>query len=123
GDTGCASQCHDHVDIEADQLGGEAREPLELPLRAPDLERQVLAFDVPQFLQPLLEAREDTGEGDVRWGEDADPKDFPWWLRVGSAWRHEDGKGQRRNEPNGREPHGGLLLRHGVLLSAAERWR
>jgi hypothetical protein len=33
--------------VETDQVGGEAREPLELPFRGLDLERKVLAFDVP----------------------------------------------------------------------------
>jgi hypothetical protein len=35
---------------------------------------------------------------------------LPRRLRVGSERRHEDGEGQRRNEPNGIEPHGDLLL-------------
>jgi hypothetical protein len=33
--------------LAADELSGEAREPLALPLRSPDFEPQVLAFDVP----------------------------------------------------------------------------
>src|SRR5438876_911729 len=106
---------NDHVDFEMDQLSSEVRESIELPLRAPDLERKVLAFDVPQLLQPLLEGvvgREAKGKGD----EKADPKAFPWRLRVGRERCHEDGEGQRRNEPNAIEPHGDLLLRHGLPL-------
>ena len=60
-----SSRSNDHVDVETDQLGSEAREPLELPLRSPDIEHKVLAFDVPQLLQPLLEGLEDLGPGRV----------------------------------------------------------
>jgi hypothetical protein len=100
--------------VETDQLSGEAREPLELPPRATDFERKVLAFDVPQLLQLLLEVQ--VGRAAVgKVGEKkADPKDFPWRLRVGSERRHEDGEGKRRDEPNGIEPHGDLLLRRGL---------
>jgi hypothetical protein len=57
----------------------------------------------------LFEGLEGPG-AEGNWEENADPKDFPWRLRVGSERRHEDGEGKRRNELNGIEPHGDLLL-------------
>jgi hypothetical protein len=67
------------------------------------------------LLEGLVVEREAEG-AEAASGEDANPKDFPQRLRVGSEWRHEDGKGQRRHKPNGREPHSDLLLRLGLLL-------
>ena len=49
---GLRTNSNDHVDVETNQLSGEAREPLKLPLCGPGLEGKVLAFDVPQLLQP-----------------------------------------------------------------------
>ena len=66
------------------------------------------------YAYPGANAGEGRGEG--KWEENADPKDFPRRLRVGRERRHEDGEGKRRNEPNGIEPHGEILLRHGLLL-------
>jgi hypothetical protein len=44
------------------------------------------------------------------------PGHSPPWLRVGQKRRREDGEDQRHNDPNGTEPHGDLLLRHGLPL-------
>ena len=66
------------------------------------------------YAYPGANAGEGRGEG--KWEENADPKDFPRRLRVGRERRHEDGEGKRRNKPNGIEPHGEILLRHGLLL-------
>ena len=60
-----SSRSNDHVDVETDQRGSEAWEPIELSLCGPDLERKVLAFEIPQLLQPLLEGLEDLGLGRV----------------------------------------------------------
>jgi hypothetical protein len=56
----------------------------------------------------LLEGLVDR-EAEGKWEENADPKDFPRRLRVGSERRQEDGEGQHRNEPNGVESHDDLL--------------
>jgi hypothetical protein len=100
---------NDHVNVETDQLSGEAWEPLELPLRGLDLERQVLAFHVPQLLQSLREAPEDQRGAAGTGEEDADPKDFPRQLRIGREQRHEEAEGERHEAPNGTIPHGGVL--------------
>ena len=55
--------------------------------------------------QALPPGRERTDVGDLRQR-----------LRSDSERRQEDAEGQRHNEPNGREPHGDLLLRHGWPL-------
>src|SRR5262245_27083306 len=99
---------HDHVDVETDQLSGETWEPFELPLRAPDLEGQVLPFDIPQLLQPLREGSEDQRATGIR-EEDADPKDFPRLLCIGLEWRHEEAQGERHDALNGPIPYGGVL--------------
>ena len=66
------------------------------------------------YAYPGANAGEGRGEG--KWEENADPKDFPRRLRVGSERRHEDGEGKRRNEPNAIERHGNFLRRHRLPL-------
>ena len=42
--------------------------------------------------------------------EDPDPEDLPWWLRMRDGWHPKNAEGEGDEDPNGRAPHGGLLL-------------
>src|SRR5262249_40914724 len=79
------------------------------PLRAPDIECKVLAFDVPELLQPLLEGRRAGGAGGNCREENADPNAFPHPLRLGSERHHKDTEGEDEHAPNGATTHGGAL--------------
>jgi hypothetical protein len=97
--------------VETDQLSSKAREPLELPCRRAVLQDEVLAFDIAERAHPLQE-RFQKGvllSGTTR-RKITDPVHVRWRLRVGSERHHKDGEGQRRDEPDGIEPHGALLL-------------
>jgi hypothetical protein len=47
--------CDNHVHLELDQLGRQVAEPLEIPLRITSLHDEVLALDIAEVTQPLLE--------------------------------------------------------------------
>jgi hypothetical protein len=46
---------HDHVHLQAHQLGSEFRYPLGLGLGEAAFQHDVLAFSIPMFVQPLVE--------------------------------------------------------------------
>src|SRR3990172_1255111 len=99
----------DHVNLEADQFGGELPQPIELPLPRPNLEEDVLAFNIIKLGEPLtkaLVAAVDPMEGaDV---EHAYPRHPPRPLRVGGERRRQES--QRDDCPEESDFHGSLTL-------------
>src|SRR3989304_5846652 len=95
----------DHVNLEADQFGGELSKPIELPLPRPNLEEHVLAFDIPKLGEPLpkaLVAAVEPMEGaDV---EHPYPRRPPRPLRVGRERRCQES--QRDDCPEESDFHG-----------------
>ena len=48
-------RCHDHVDLAADQIGGQCGQPIIVALRPAVFDRHVLSLDVAGLAQPLAE--------------------------------------------------------------------
>jgi hypothetical protein len=66
---------HDHVDLAADEIRRQGRQPIEVSFRPAIFDRNVLALDVAEFAHPLAESGEiPQSRGVVRrcGGEDAD---------------------------------------------------
>jgi hypothetical protein len=103
---------HDQVHLEPHQLGRELWEPRDVVLRPAGFDPQVLAF-APAAL-PQGEPKDLPQPRFRRVGgcqpQDPDAGHFPRLRRCGGERRQEEGKGQRRDAPNGRESHGHLLL-------------
>ena len=79
----------DHVHAEADKLGREARQTVELPIRKAILDVEILALDPAQIAQPLLEC---TGPlcGSSDAPQKADRGDFLLRLCFDGERRHKD---------------------------------
>jgi hypothetical protein len=46
---------HDHVDLAADEIGGQCRQSIGASLRPAVFDRQILSLDVASFAQSLVE--------------------------------------------------------------------
>src|SRR5262249_61044584 len=94
------------VHLEADQLGREVGEPLVLPLRPSVLHDDVLALDIAQVAQPLLEGLAIcTANKRGARTEPADPVYLSRRRRLGGERRHEEAEGGDDDEPTGAVPH------------------
>jgi hypothetical protein len=85
---------HDHVRIEAHELGGELGRPLDVPFHVPPFHREVPPFDPPQRAQALGERVGRRGGP----GEVANTGGLGGRLRPGGEGHQEDGEGERRDE-------------------------
>jgi hypothetical protein len=78
----------DDVHLQADELGGERRQPFRSALCKPVLDCDVLAFHIAQLAQPLPEGLELTRESGERAGrEETDPGDLRRRLRLDAERR------------------------------------
>jgi hypothetical protein len=106
--------CHDHLNLEPDQLGHQVGEPLFPPLRIAGLNDKVLALDIAEVAQPLPEGLQSWIGIAGRAGlEPTDPIHVRRRLGGGGKRRHEDGQGEDDEECNGTMRH------HGVPLACA----
>jgi hypothetical protein len=90
---------NDDVHLQANELGGERRQPFRPPLREPVLDRDGLTFHIAQFAQPLPEGLEVRhGGGGVRHREETDPVHLRRRLSLDHDRRHEEAKDERDDE-------------------------
>src|SRR4029079_12211952 len=92
-------------------FGCEVAQPLLTPFCIAVLHDEVLALHIAELTQPLPEDLPQVGDqaGRAR-TEPPDPVHGRRLLRCGGERRHEDEESKRRDQPDGREPHGALLL-------------
>jgi len=88
---------NDDVDVETDQFGREAGEPIRPPLGVPVLDDHVLAVDVAQLAQPLLKGLEERCGARISPRQISDPV-HPGLLPDGHERRGKHGDARRLEE-------------------------
>ena len=118
----CRPVDHHDVHLETDQLRHELGEPVSLPFCKAVRHGDVPALDVPEVAQPMPEGLDAGREirGRAR-NEQTEPGNVRRLLRLGSERRHEEAEGEGEHEPEGPEPHGGVLLKYTCVLTVGEQ--
>jgi len=104
------SPCHDHVDLELNQLVGQVGEPFSAAVGRAVLDHEVLALYVPVFSEPLFECAEVRCVRHCRHDlQHTDAVNLPRLLRL-SGERRGEGPGQRGQQEEA-AVHAGMVGR------------
>ena len=112
-------RCNDDINVETNQVGGEAGELIGLPCPSV-LKDEVLSLNIAELAQTLPECLKEGGVWGIDWGVEQE-KTYPRHFRLlglGGERRHEDTEGESDNSPYGGVPHDRLLESASYLRSS-----
>ena len=118
GDRSGRANCDNHVHVETQQFGREARKSLVLSIGTPGLEADISAFNVAKFSKVFLEGLEEmfaSGEGPSR--QDTYPLNSCGLLRLSPERRKNEGDNEKDREAD--QPHAAGSLADATTRTSA----